>query len=981
MKKNLFVWCAGSLMPLAALAQDVPAGAPTGPLQADSLQEVVVTGSRVARDGFEAPTPLTVIGVDEINAAGQENLADFVNDLPSVVGSATPQNSNLSFSNGQAGINALNLRALGTVRTLVLLDGKRSPPSAITGIVDINDLPQALVQRVEVVTGGASAAYGSDAMTGVVNFILDKKFTGLKSEVSGGRTDYGDDDNWKATITGGMPFADARGHVLVNAEYTHRDGIYGVPRDWNNRGVYIMNNPAYNAATNSGVPERLVVQGASLSTATPGGIITGVNIPAPAGETAQQRAARLARNAAGTTALRGATFGEGGTPRQFDYGDLVRDPWMQGGEWATNQFNQYNTLDQEVDRESLFTRASFAITDNVEVFVLAARSQSTTLSWQLKQFNVGNLRILADNAFIPDTLRAQMAAQNIPEFTLGTMNNDIPTIEFEGEREVLRYLGGLEGTFNLFNRDWNWDAYYQFGETNSSETGFNISRKDRYAAALDSVINPATGQPICRSTLTNPSNGCLPYNALGINVNSPEAIAYLLGSPHRDQRFTQQVVAATLRGEPFNSWAGPVSLAVGVERRDEKVRGEADADSLRNNWFAGNYLPTFGRYHVAEAFLETVFPLAKDLPFAQTLDLNAAVRRTDYSTSGLVTTWKAGVTWQPIDDVRFRVTRSRDIRAPNMNELFAAGTANTNSVIDPFNGNANVGYQGLAVGNPLLQPERADTWGAGVVLQPTFLEGFTASVDYYDIKITDVINTVPAQTIVDNCFQGLTEFCSAIIRGIGAGGVSQITQIRLSPFNFVNLKARGVDYEVSYRFGLEKLLGSLDGDVRFSLLATNYLENYQDNGVNPPADSVGSNSNIGTAGAFGPPDWVYRATIAYGLDPFTVSLTGRGFSNGTYSNNYIECSSGGCPVSTADRPTINDNSLPGGFYLDASMTYKLNWNDTDVEAFFNVTNLANKDPAMVPLGPAGISYAQTPTNPTLYDILGRVYRIGVRMKM
>ena len=945
---RLLAWCAGSMLPLAALAQDAPTSTPP----ADPLQEVIVTGSRVIRDGFEAPTPLTVIGLEQINNAAPENLADFVNDMPSLVGSATPQNSNLSFSNGQAGINALNLRGLGTVRTLVLLDGKRSVPSAITGIVDINDLPQALVSRVEVVTGGASAAYGSDAMTGVVNFILDKNFTGLKSEVSGGRTDYGDDDNWKVTLTGGLPFADGRGHVLVNGEYTHRDGIYGVPRSWNNQGYYIMNNPAYTPT--SGVPERLVVRGASLTTATPGGIIT-------------------------NTALRGTTFGEGGVPRAFQYGSLVRDPWMQGGEWAGNQFNQYNTLDQEVDRKGLFTRASFSLTDNLQVFAQASRNESETLSWQLKQFNLANVAVRAGNPFIPASVAAQMAGAGVTQFTLGTMNNDIPVISFSGEREVTRYMAGLEGTFNLIGKEWNWDAYYQLGTTDSSETGYNISSKARYAAALDAVAGPG-GQPICRSTLTNPNDGCLPYNPMGINVNSPEAIAYLLGSPHRDQRFTQEVIAATLRGEPFNSWAGPVSLAMGIERREEKVRGEADATSLVNGWFAGNYLPTFGRYHVAEAFLETVFPLAKDLPFAQSLDLNAAIRRTDYSTSGLVTTWKAGATWQPIDDLRFRVTRSRDIRAPNLNELFAAGTANTNSVTDPFNNNQNAPYQGFQVGNPLLQPEKADTLGVGVVLQPRFLQGFTASIDYYDVKITDAIGNVAAQAIVDNCFAGLTQFCDAITRGVGAGGISQITRIRLSPFNLVELKARGIDYEMSYVFGADKLLGSLDGNVRFSVLATNYLENYQDNGVNPPSDSVGSNSGLNGLGTSGPPDWVFRATLAYSGDVISGSLTARGFSNGTYSNNFIECNSG-CPVSSADYTTINDNSLPGAVYLDASVAYQLNWNASNVETFFSITNLTNKDPAMVPLGPAGISYAQTPTNPGLYDILGRVYRVGVRMKM
>ena len=218
------------------------------------------------------------------------------------------------------------------------------------------------------------------------------------------------------------------------------------------------------------------------------------------------------------------------------------------------------------------------------------------------------------------------------------------------------------------------------------------------------------------------------------------------------------------------------------------------------------------------------------------------------------------------------------------------------------------------------------------------------------------------------------------MRGTGAGGASVITQIRLSPFNLVELKARGIDYELAYVFGVDSLFSAMTGNMRVSVMATNYLENYQDNGVNPPVDSVGSNSGLNGLGTSGPPDWMYRATLSYSGDRISASLTGRGFSDGSYSNAFIECTTG-CPVSTTDRTTINDNTLPGAFYLDASVAYKLQWGPTDLETFFSVTNLTNKDPATVPLGPAGISYAQTPTNPALYDILGRIYRVGVRMKM
>ncbi len=936
---GVLVLCAGAAMPITTLAQELPGSTP-------SIEEVLVTGSRIKRDGFDAPTPVTVIGEETIEAAAPENLADFVNDLPSVVGSQTPQNSNLSFSNGQAGINALNLRGLGTVRTLVLLDGRRSVPSSITGIVDINSVPQALVQRVEIVTGGASAAYGSDAMSGVVNFILDKDFSGVKGELSGGETNYGDDESWKASLTGGFGFADGRGRLLLNVEHADRAGIYGVPRSWNNQGWYIMNNPAY--TPDGGVPQRLVVNNASFTSATLGGIIL-------------------------NTSLRGTTFGEGGVPRQFDYGPLVSDPWMQGGEWRSNQFNFYNTLDQEVERTGLFGRVSYDISDSLSVFGEVAYNDAETLSWQLQQFNVGNIAVHAGNPFIPDEIAARMADEGITQFTLGSMNGDVPTIAFDGTREVTRYTAGLEGRFELLDTEWDWNAYYQKGTADSSETGFNIYAKERFANALDAVSDPVTGDPVCRSTLTDPGNGCVPYNPMGLGVNSQAVLDYILGSPHRDQTFTQEVAAATISGSPLELWAGPLSIAAGVERREEKVTGNADEISLTNGWFAGNYLASFGKYHVAEAFLETLIPLAVDLPWAQSLDLNAAIRRTDYSVSGLVSTWKVGATWQPIDDIRFRVTRSRDIRAPNLNELFAAGTANTNTVRDPFNNDQSVQYQGLRVGNTALRPEEADTLGIGVVMQPRFLDGFTVSVDYYDVEIVDVIDGVGAQTIVDNCFAGGQDFCDAITRGPGPGGVAVITQIRLSPFNQEQMNARGLDLEASYQFDLDRLVNSWGGDVSLRLLATRYLENKRDDGVSPPTDSVGSLSGNG------PPDWTYRAMLSYRNDPLTVNLTGRGFTSGTYANNYIECTSD-CPASSAFFPTINDNSLPGAFYLDASVSYKFAWNDIAWDAFISAKNLLNKDPAMVPSGPAGLSFATPPTNPTLYDVLGTIYRAGVRLE-
>ncbi len=919
-----------------------------GASAAQVLKTVVVTGSHLSDlSGYNSPTPVSMIGVQQIQDAGKANLADVMNEMPAVVGSQTPANSNLSFSNGQAGINALNLRGLGTDRTLVLIDGQRSVGSTITGVVDINNIPQALVKRVDIVTGGASAVYGSDAVAGVVDFILDKDFTGFKAEASGGETAYRDDPAEKFSVTAGLPFAAGRGHFLINGEYNHIGGIYGVPRSWNNEGRLIMSNPAYHPG--NGLPRLLSGAGAGLDEATLGGMIT-------------------------NTALRGVTFGPGGTPGQFAYGPITDDPYTQGGEWQSNQFTSYNTLDPQSTRENLFSYASYDLTDKVTAFGEASFNETKENSEQLLQFNVGNILIKAGNPFIPPSVAQEMAALGISQFKLGTMNGDIPPIRFNGTRMVSRFVGGFKGTFDMFGKTWNWNAYYQDGIMRSYETGYDITSKSGFAEALDAVTDPTTGKPVCRVTLTDPASNCLPYDPMGLDVNSQATIDSLLGSPHRYQRFTEDVQDAVINGRPFSVWAGPVAIALGVDHRREAVTGYADPHSLASNWFAGNYLPTFGSYRVTEGFAETDIPLLKHMPFAHTLDFNGAVRITDYSTSGRVTTWKLGGIWQPLNLLRLRVTRSRDIRAPNLNDLFAAGTANTNTVIDPFNNNASVAYQGKAVGNPNLKPEVADTQVYGIVLTPSFAQ-FEASVDYSDTKLRDAIGSVDPQTIVNNCFEGLHAYCAAITRGTGAGGASVITQILIEPFNLVEIRDRAVDVEASYRFALSSIDSRWRGGFTVHALATHYIEYLTNNGINPPVDTAGTN---GTFSGTALPSWIFNSTIAYSNKRLTLALTGRGFSGGTNSNQYIQCTSG-CPVSTATAPTINENHAPGAFYLDLYGSYKFDMGAGVLETFANISNLANRDPGFVPSGPSGLPFATVPTNESLYDVLGRTYRVGVRV--
>ncbi|MHB1204071.1 MAG: TonB-dependent receptor domain-containing protein [Rhodospirillaceae bacterium] len=927
------------------------AQAPAQSAQAPAVEEIVVTGSRVVRDGYEAPTPLTVIGIEQLQQAPTENLADFVNQLPSVAGSATPQNSQKSVSGGTAGLNTLNLRNLGASRTLVLVDGQRSVGSVITGLVDVNNIPQDLVSRVDVVTGGASAAYGSDALSGVVNFILDKKYTGIKGEVSGGVTTYGDDRNWKVGIAAGTGFSSDRGHLLFSGELSHRDGILREDRDWARTGWKVFNNPLWTAT--NGLPRQLTRPQMGLGTATPGGIIS-------------------------SGPLRGIDFGPGGVPRQYNYGTYQSDPYAgPGGDWAYSNTDLYSSLDGRTGRQSVFLRGSYDVTDDINLFVQASWGHTNVYEVDARQYNPNNLTIKADNAFIPASVAAQMTALKLTTLLIGTMNADIPEFGTYNDRTTNRYVVGGNGRFDAFDNAWSWDAYFQKGKTRVSNNITNTTMKNRFGLAIDAVRG-ANGTIVCRSTLTNPTNGCVPYNILGVGVNSQAAIGYITEyQPHRNEDYTQSVAAANVRGEPFSTWAGPVSLALGIEHRRDGVFGTASANDIANNFFVGNFLGNIGHVDVTEGFVETVIPLAKDTVWAKSFDLNAAVRGTGYSVSGYVTTWKAGLTWAPIDDLRFRFTRSRDIRAPNLSELFAAGTSNTNNVNDPFNNNLPTQYQGFAVGNLALVPEKADTTGLGVVLQPQFFPGFSASVDYYNIDIGNAIGTVAAQNIVDFCFQGKQDFCAAITRAPNATGVQVIQRIRTSSFNFVNQNARGLDFEASYRTRLDNINSDWAGDVGLRFLATRYLNNYSNNGIAKATDTVGSNAGNG------PPTWRWVASATYNLDPIDLALTARGVSSGTYNNSWIQCTSG-CPVSTTNNPTTDFNHIDGAVYWDLNIAYKFMHeadDGTDMEAFLNIKNITNKDPAVVAQGPSGTSFTAAPSNPSLYDVLGRVFRAGVRFKL
>lgn len=951
--KLLTIACAaaiGTTLPVLVQAQD----------DMTLREEVVVTGSRLSRTGFDTPTPVTVIGQQEINAEAAPSIDAFVATLPSVQGSGNSSTSSGSLSSGGAGVADMNLRALGSNRTLVLLDGQRNVPSRSTGQVDVNTMPQGLIKSVEVVTGGASAAYGSDAVGGVINFILDKDFTGFKTRADYGETSRGDAPNGRFGFTGGFDFADGRGHIVFDTELFRSEGIHYESREWNLQGYQAVNNPR---AGEAGQPRFLVANNVGIQSYAPGGIINLVNGNGPGAD---------------PTGLVGTFFGVGGQPNQLAYGD-VTGQWMIGGDWdrLLDSMRGTNSLAAEDNRDSFFARADFDLTSDINAFVQASYARYDGYSFYIRptqQFNVA-----VDNAFLPEPVRQQMIDNGVDSVRVRNAHADVPASGTVNERETSRFVFGVDGAFTAFGLDVDWDTYWQTGITNTDEQQQPTYKTANFRAAIDSVVDPTTGELVCR----DPSSvsvgvgddiffadpGCVPFNPLGVGVATQEGLDYVLGTPFRQQELRQDVFAFNFRTNSIEGWAGPIALAFGGEWRKEQIDGNVDG-CFAGCWKYGNYLVTDGDYDVTEFYLEAGVPLFDGL------DLNAAARRTDYSTSGGVNTWKIGLTYSPIEDVTFRYTQSRDIRAPNLAELFDPGTGRTNNVPNPNAAGGSDEFLQQLTGSTTVGPEEANSFNVGVILQPSFIPGMSLSVDYYDIEIDGVIAALSAEDVAENCFeQNIEDFCNRI-QFVSPTDRSDITVINLFRENLNQLRTQGIDIEASYSFDMASLPGNLPGSVTIRGLATHYIELVTDDGDNQ-FDLAGVHSAFGE----GVPDWSYRFTAMYTLSDWTMNATVRGLSDGVVRNEYIECQPGSCPESIAPNFTINDNSVAGAAYLDLYFAKSIALGDSQAEFFGQIRNVFDEDPEMVPFPRSQGSENRPgylPTSRRFYDTLGRTFRIGAR---
>lgn len=980
MRAVLLASAMGTAPALAHAADEAPAPAAAAAQEADEAPqqgEIIVTGSRISRRDVEAPTPTKVLGSEALEQRGSTSIGDYLNEIPSFRNTQGPQtNTAGTLGTGQF---SPDLRALGVIRTLTLVDSRRFVPSAATGQVDLNLIPQILVDRIDVVTGGASAAYGSDAISGVVNVILNKRLDGFKGDGSIGISDRGDAREVRASLAFGTPFADGRGHIVLGGEYVKSEGVtnpFGRESFAEQPGLV-----SYVGTRAAGVPSRTYERGVTFINMAYGGLITGVNADLNA--------------ANGADVLRGIQFGPGGVPTAFNYGNFAT--YGSGSTLASN-FTGGNlglypqdgwTLIVPTTRRVAFGHIDYELSDGFNVFLEASygRSGGYGNSPPVRD-QAAVATILRDNAYLPTSIRTIMTTNNIASFTLGRPYNDFGPIARANENTTERFAAGFDYDFG---GGWKLDGYYQYGRNQLNADVSNLRIEQNFRFAIDAVN--VGGQIVCAATQANgtvtttgqvlnrnnpAAAGCVPINLFGQGSPTAAAIDYVTGDLFYKVVTKQQVAALTLQGELLTLPGGPLAIAFGGEWRKEEAVGTSDAISQANGFNYSNPKPYAGGYDVKEAFAEIVVPLLKDVSFADVLELNGAVRYTDYSTSGGVTTWKLGAIYAPFPDLRFRATRSRDIRAPNNAELYAT-TTSLAQLRNPWTG---VTTQ-IPVTNqpsPSLAPEKADTLTLGAVFTPTFLPGFTASVDYYDIDLKGAISSFAAQTILDNCFAetGTPYFCTFVNR-TGTGNATQVNAVAVQLLNIAGIRTRGIDFAASYR----TRIGS--GELTLRGMASYVKDLIFDDGTgaaprftNGVVQSLGGRINragsVGgtafTAGqqtsATNTPHWTATGSITWSQDPATISLQGRYIGGGRFDASLV--GPGDEFYDAASPISISNNRVDSRFYLDLSTQIDvIKDGKRKLQFYFNVNNLTDKAPPFPVTAIAGV-----------YDRMGRYYRAGLR---
>jgi len=972
-----------------AIAQQALAQAPAE-VQGGSgkLEEIFVTGSRISRQGFDAPTPVTAIDADYLRDLGYVNVGAAVQQLPVNKASLTPETN--GFGSFNVGAQIVNLRALGANRTLTLVDGRRHIASTDTANVDLNVIPPLMIQRTEVVTGGASAAYGSDALAGVVNVILDKNLAGLKFQADYLESGEGDGESLHLSAAGGTDLFGGRAHLIIGGEYEDAKGVDScfITRDWcrNLPGVIVNSASAIN-----GEPRNIITDDVRMAGMTSGGIIIGTNFLGTGYVPGNNQAgAGVPPTLLPSNPFYGKQFDDAGNLVPFAIGQYSSNANLnqKGGDGFSRGVT--NNPRVPVERYSLLSHLNFELSDTTNLFFElgfgSVNSQNLGAArWFNAQFSIP---ILRDNPYLPASVAAIMDAATpvITSFRLAKHWDDWGRVESHSNNDVYRMVIGADGELS---DGWSWDAYYQLGYDSREQYLERQSITTNHYRALNAATDPATGQPVCRDLLSadpavrDAAVGCVPLNPFGTNNWDPAARDYALGLLQEWYKMNEYVVAGNLQGEIFDVGGGPVGVAAGVEHRRDSGAITHDECGLRSCYWQ-NYGDDFGgELEVTEGYVESALPFLRDKRAAKLFELDMALRQTHYRNSQPAhtvhhndqttefvdfrsstidaTTYKFSALYDPTDWLRFRATRSHDIRAPNFDELYSrTESLGFTGVQNRETGRTDTPLS-ITAGNVDLDPEEGDTVTAGIVFSPTWNwgQGFRLSVDMWEIKIHGAVSRLGVQPIIDQCFAGNQALCE-LITTTGTGANQVITEVQNATLNLDVFQTSGVDIEAAYNLPLDG-----GANLGFRLFATRTDE------VSQVINGVGTDYAGVTGGAaYAQPKWALNGTVSYAKGPLSVSLQGRYIDSGIY--NVLWRQPGDPGYSSASAFSVNDNTVDSYLNTTLAARYTLPmFKERSWELFATITNLTDKTPPIAPTG-------DYPTNPAFFDQVGRAFRVGVR---
>jgi len=925
----------------------------------EALVEVVVTGSRISRPEFTQSSPVVSVGQEEIKRFATPDLGVILSELPAIgaTGTLTGNTAAAGGGNAVAGVSSVDLRRLGLNRTLVLVDGRRHV-AAVGGSaqVDISTIPAPLVERIDVVTGGASAIYGSDAVSGVVNVILKDDFEGIEFNISGADSvESVGNQNTSASIVAGFNFGGGRGNVSVFGGIDDLEQTFATDiRQFTNSGTII--NPD-DTGENDGIPDLLQVDNIGSE------LINGTTVINPFG------------GAAGLL-----TFDNDGNPlnqtlrtgtNSFAFGSFPDG-------CATCFFGETSEdFQPEVDKTYVGLNADYDITDSLNVYGSFKLVETDIIQLFQPIFRFGGESInVVENPFLDSVTRQTLLDAGQETATIARFFDDLGFRFADNERQLTQLVAGVKGDFNIGESNFKFDVSYVDGETENIRNTPNDIIEDNFTAALDAVVDPTTGQIVCRDpsvASVNPG-GCVAFNPFGLAQASPEAFDFISATTTREDILEQRVFTASLVSDTsafLNLPGGAIDYVVGFEYREEESTTITDP-LTQSGVLAGAATPNdFGEFDVSEFFVELGLPLLKDRKFAHELTISGAFRAADYSHAGDADAWKVDFIWAPVESFRFRGTVGEAVRAPNIDEAFSALSPGFDNIADPcdadnigddpdraancaalgipadFQANDNVSIDIISGGNPDLFSESSDSFTAGFVFQPNFVPGLSLSVDYYDIEISDAILFVDPQDILDNCVgssDGLDAgFCSQITRDPATNDVSLVESGFL---NASALTTNGYDINLDYsNIELGRLPGTLSFNVFFNFLTE--LDRFE-------FQALPEEVNV-EDGEIGDPDFQYRLNLAYNLNNFGVNWTTR-FVERSFRLDLSPEEQGGDIEEDNDTPFV-----PSQTTHDISANYVIN--DT-ISIYGGIRNIFDQVPP---------SFVNNP----LYDIVGRRAFFGV----